>query len=354
MDESHVGVGFVRRIVLSGGEGFKGFRRGVAEGVFFTTICCETAILDSGLPLKILLSGLPNKMAEENVPASTRTDAQLVPIKARLPIGKSNLLMDLQKIAFIASADVPSIYIQQFWNTLGKDTKTGVDNFQLDELWFNLNADLLRNALGITPKDSAYPFMPPPAVLPEIFDDGCRKPCQPTTMTGEEVEKKKALKAGKPTKPAPAKQPNHAKKKTSKPTPSKKIRKEKRSDHLVDEKDEKASIGRVVIREPDPRFIQKLLDVEGKGKGGPVTQDASTRPSTQPPDDTSANVVHDTSSLAYSTNDAETAADMEQSNNVTDTDILNIVEERGEEVSNMVALEERTVEFDEGQAGSDP
>ncbi|GKC54869.1 hypothetical protein Tco_1077614, partial [Tanacetum coccineum] len=38
------------------------------------------------------------KMAEENVPAPTRTDEQLVPIKARLSIGKSNLLMDLQKM----------------------------------------------------------------------------------------------------------------------------------------------------------------------------------------------------------------------------------------------------------------
>ncbi|GKC13950.1 retrovirus-related pol polyprotein from transposon TNT 1-94, partial [Tanacetum coccineum] len=39
-----------------------------------------------------------HKMAKENVPAPTRTDEQLVPVKARLPIGKSNLLMDLQKI----------------------------------------------------------------------------------------------------------------------------------------------------------------------------------------------------------------------------------------------------------------
>nr|GEW18202.1 retrovirus-related Pol polyprotein from transposon TNT 1-94 [Tanacetum cinerariifolium] len=42
--------------------------------------------------------GMKNKMAEENVPVSTRTDDQLVHVKARLPIGKSNLLMDLQKM----------------------------------------------------------------------------------------------------------------------------------------------------------------------------------------------------------------------------------------------------------------
>nr|GEW00080.1 hypothetical protein [Tanacetum cinerariifolium] len=64
--------------------------------------------------------------------------------------------------AFTASAGVSSIYVQQFWNTLAKDTKTGVYSFQLDELWFNLNVDLLRNGLGITPKDSAHPFVPPP------------------------------------------------------------------------------------------------------------------------------------------------------------------------------------------------
>nr|GEW35021.1 histone deacetylase 14 [Tanacetum cinerariifolium] len=206
------------------------------------------------------------------------------------------------------------------------------------------------------------------------------KPRQPTTMTGEEVEmKKKAPKACKSTQPAPSKQHKHAKKKTSKPTPSKKIHKGTRCDYLIDEADEEpqpsselqeeddeyslqrgihmsleslqALIGGVVVHEPDLGFIRKLPKVEGKGK---VTQDASTVPSTQPQDDTSMNVAHDTLSPADSTNDAETAADMEQSNSKSDTKILNVVEEQGEEVSNMVTLEERTVEFDEGQDGSDP
>ncbi|GJX62577.1 hypothetical protein Tco_0295477 [Tanacetum coccineum] len=71
-----------------------------------------------------------------------------------------------------------------------------------------------------------------------------------------------------------------------------------------------ASIGEVVIHEFDSGFIQKL------------------------PEDTVAN--------------------MGQSNIKNDTEILNVEEECGEEVSNMVALEERTVELGEGQAGSDP
>ncbi|GKD79999.1 hypothetical protein Tco_1342620 [Tanacetum coccineum] len=77
-------------------------------------------MLHGGLPK--LLRG--DKMAEKNVLALTRTDEQLVPVK---------------------------------------DDKTGVYSFHLDELWFDLNADLLHNALGITPNDLAHPFMSPPA-----------------------------------------------------------------------------------------------------------------------------------------------------------------------------------------------
>ncbi|GJY74740.1 hypothetical protein Tco_0479171 [Tanacetum coccineum] len=178
-----------------------------------------------------------------------------------------------------------------------------------------------------------------------------RKPRQPTTVTDEEGgKKKKAPEAGKSKQPAPAKQPKPVKKKTSNPTSSRKIRKAKRFDHLVDEKDEEiqpasepqveddeynlqrgiqmslesfqAPIGGVVIREPDPGVIRKLPEVEGKGKD--------------------------------STNDAENVAVMEQSNNEADTEILNVEEVQGEEVSHTVALEERTGKLDEVQAGSDP
>nr|GEW18384.1 hypothetical protein [Tanacetum cinerariifolium] len=266
-------------------------------------------------------------MAKENVPAPTWTNDQLLPVKARLPIEKSNLLMD--------------------------------------ELCFTLDVDLLRNALGITPKDSVHPFVAPLASdlvidfvnnvgypeelhfiskinnihrrpqspihitvddyplgnlkfvskggMDEVFGRpipkdlitnairnseyyekylkmAARKPCQPKRMTDEEGgKKKKGPPAGKSKQPAHAKQSKPVTEKTFKPTPSKKIRK------------------------------GKVMKVR-KGK----------RPSTQPQDDTSANVVHDTSSLADSTNDANTAADMEQSTN------------------------ERTINLDEGQAGSDP
>ncbi|GJW22663.1 hypothetical protein Tco_0033285 [Tanacetum coccineum] len=87
-----------------------------------------------------------NKMAEENVPAPAPTiyDEQILS-------------------AFTASTNVPTIYIQQFWNTLTQDAKYEVYSFQLDEQWFTLNVDLLCKALEITPEDSAHPFVSPPA-----------------------------------------------------------------------------------------------------------------------------------------------------------------------------------------------
>nr|GEW02567.1 hypothetical protein [Tanacetum cinerariifolium] len=58
--------------------------------------------------------------------------------------------------AFTALASVPAIYIQQFWNTLTYDAKTGAYIFQLDETRFTLDAYLLRDALEITPIDQAH------------------------------------------------------------------------------------------------------------------------------------------------------------------------------------------------------
>ncbi|GJS18343.1 retrovirus-related pol polyprotein from transposon TNT 1-94 [Tanacetum coccineum] len=127
-----------------------------------------------------------NTMAEQNVPTQppTRTDEQIVPRSQWLIIGKSNLLFNAQKIqknpifqisvdilsnnqtffpSFNASASVPAIYLQQFWNTMKYDEKSGVYSCQIDEQWFDLSADLLRKALAITPVIPAQPFELPPS-----------------------------------------------------------------------------------------------------------------------------------------------------------------------------------------------
>nr|GEV86895.1 hypothetical protein [Tanacetum cinerariifolium] len=139
-------------------------------------------------------------------------------------------------------------------------------------------------------------------------------------MTDEEGrKKKKAPPVGKSKQPAPAKQSKPVKEKTSKPSPLKKIHKGK----VMKVRKEK----RVTIHEPDLGIIHKILE-----------------------DDTSTNVIRDTSSPA----NAETGADIKKSINEMNTKILYVEEEHGEEVSNTVALKERTVELDESQAGLDP
>ncbi|GJU19146.1 hypothetical protein Tco_1147112 [Tanacetum coccineum] len=104
------------------------------------------------------------KMADENVPAPapTRSDDQILPFAAWVPIGKSNYNTNFFR-AFTASASVPAIYIQQFWNTLTYEAKTRVYSIELDESRFVLDANLLREALEITPVDQAHQFVSPPS-----------------------------------------------------------------------------------------------------------------------------------------------------------------------------------------------
>ncbi|GJZ00914.1 hypothetical protein Tco_0518343, partial [Tanacetum coccineum] len=78
----------------------------------------------------------------------------------------------------------------------------------------------------------------------------------------------------------------------------------------------------------------------------PATEEASTGPSIQPQDDTSANIVRNSSSPA----DAES----DKTNSRGDTEILQITEELGENVDKQVNLEEKTAELDLDQARSDP
>nr|GEV71828.1 monodehydroascorbate reductase [Tanacetum cinerariifolium] len=66
-------------------------------------------------------------------------------------------------IAFAASTTVPSIYIQQFWDTIQYDKKAGNYRCQLDEQWFVLTKDTLREALQITPTNNTQAFVAPPS-----------------------------------------------------------------------------------------------------------------------------------------------------------------------------------------------
>ncbi|GJY82175.1 hypothetical protein Tco_0494926 [Tanacetum coccineum] len=64
--------------------------------------------------------------------------------------------------AFTASSTIPAIYIQQFWDIVCFDSKAGSYKCQLDEQWFDLTKDTLREALQITLVDNNRAFSPPP------------------------------------------------------------------------------------------------------------------------------------------------------------------------------------------------
>ncbi|GJV12954.1 hypothetical protein Tco_1354495 [Tanacetum coccineum] len=170
----------------------------------------------------------------------------------------------------------------------------------------------------------------------------------------DEGQKKTASAADKPTKPTPVKKPAPAKQ--TKPV------KEKSTKHSPLKKASKGKVRKFERERVLSSLLMKMnklnqnLNLKWKMKNmisnerDPVTEEASTRPLTQPEDDTYANVVCNTPSPV----DAETGADTDRTNSEGDIEILNVNEDRGENVSNIVALEERTAELDEDQARSDP
>nr|GEW83813.1 hypothetical protein [Tanacetum cinerariifolium] len=110
-----------------------------------------------------------------------RSDDQILPYSSWVPIGRSNCVLGslkkyrnpIYKIsinilqntnffgAFTATTTIPTLYIQQFWDTIRHDKKTRVYSCQLDERRFKLNVDVLREALGSTPRNEANQFVPP-------------------------------------------------------------------------------------------------------------------------------------------------------------------------------------------------
>nr|GFD07370.1 hypothetical protein [Tanacetum cinerariifolium] len=63
---------------------------------------------------------------------------------------------------FTASSTIPSIYILLFWDTIRYDRDTARYIYQLDEQWFDLTKDTLRDALQITPVNNNNLFSSPP------------------------------------------------------------------------------------------------------------------------------------------------------------------------------------------------
>ncbi|GJU05794.1 hypothetical protein Tco_1122224 [Tanacetum coccineum] len=402
-----------------------------------------------------------DNMANENIPALApiRSDDQILPFAAWISV---DILQNINFFrAFTALAYVLAIYVQQFWNTLTYEAKTGAYSFQLDENRFILDDNLLREALEITPINQAHQFMSPPsgdAIMDFVNVLGYTKEIQFVSRMAEEfvqamqtflVDKANlstAPQKGKKTKPhvipycqftkliichlgrthnihqrsaspfhlaeedhrlgnlkfvpkgeedkhdqkhaaekGGKKKPKNAKQLKPKPVKEKSSKpalalKPKSPLQLID-KDE--------LTQPEPKpepehqaeATRPLPMVEGKGKAIATkeqaaqsllalytpkrrstmdqfifqrrttsTKEASTGPSAQPQDNVSANIVHDSPSPV----DAEIGADTDKKNSGGNTKILQISEEQGEDVANMVDQEEKTAEINEGQVGSDP
>ncbi|GJY36624.1 hypothetical protein Tco_0422002 [Tanacetum coccineum] len=174
-------------------------------------------------------------------------------------------------------------------------------------------------------------------------------------ITVEEGGKtKSASKTNQSKKPATAKQPKPMSSKQSKPAPAKQPK------PLVDEEEQaqpepepkpqgeeedydlqrgiqmslesfQPPVGGVAFREPASGITPKLPTVEGKGKGIDIVEQ-----------------------VAQSLLELQMPKKKSTTDHEGDTEILNIGEEQGEDVADKVDLEEKTAEFDEGQAGSDP
>nr|GEX27326.1 monodehydroascorbate reductase [Tanacetum cinerariifolium] len=111
----------------------------------------------------------------------TRTNDQILPHIRWVPIGKSNCYLDVKRSqsnpiykimvdilkhanffrALTASSTIPSIYIQRFWDTVRYDKIIGCYKCQLDEQWFDLTKDTLKDALQITPVNNNNAFSSP-------------------------------------------------------------------------------------------------------------------------------------------------------------------------------------------------
>ncbi|GJX70800.1 putative reverse transcriptase domain-containing protein [Tanacetum coccineum] len=127
------------------------------------------------------LTFLAESIAQENQ-QQDRTYEESVPIYDQVRIGLNNYRIVLEKHqpyiiyklcllilkqysffnAFTGTTYVPEIYMQQFWHTVTYNLDTQTYFFTLDDQRFQVDAELLRDALHITPKDHDHPFVKQP------------------------------------------------------------------------------------------------------------------------------------------------------------------------------------------------
>nr|GFA03300.1 hypothetical protein [Tanacetum cinerariifolium] len=162
----------------------------------------ESTYADTMADLNIPANGAPAEQAHAIAPP-TRTDDQIFP--------SSNW----------------------FWDTMCFNSSTGLYSFQLDEQWFNLHKDILRDALDITPTNENNPFVAPPSSDTVIEYVNTLGYPRGATMSS------KATKATKPKVPKATKPVSDPKPKPAQTQPPKTVLEKKRK--LVQETPDKPS-----------------------------------------------------------------------------------------------------------------
>ncbi|GJT37630.1 hypothetical protein Tco_0937495 [Tanacetum coccineum] len=122
--------------------------KGVVELYFVTTDYQLADIFTKALPrerFEFLLPrlGMKNPMADMNIPAND------VPAE--------------QAPAIAPPIRIDDQILPQFWDTICYDSTTGMYRCQLDEQWFNLHKEIIRDALQITLTNNNDPFVAPPS-----------------------------------------------------------------------------------------------------------------------------------------------------------------------------------------------
>nr|GEX80332.1 hypothetical protein [Tanacetum cinerariifolium] len=120
-------------------------------------------------------------MAQENQQQPC-SDEDLVPMDDRVKISINNfriapekkqkepiyqLTLDILKQypfynALTKTADVPEIYMQQFWHTVAENTRTQTYHFMIDDQQFEVGAESFRDVFQITPRVPNQDFVEPP------------------------------------------------------------------------------------------------------------------------------------------------------------------------------------------------
>ncbi|GJT99696.1 hypothetical protein Tco_1110035 [Tanacetum coccineum] len=282
-----------------------------------------------------------------------------------VPIEKSNFVLDLQKKKKNPIFHI-SVDILQNTNFFRAFTASA----SLDETRFILDANLLREALEITPIDQAHQFMSPSLsdAIKDFVNELEYTEARLLGMIGTDTlffldalgHNNNPTKKDRKDKPHVIPYCRFTKLIICHLGRKHNIHQRSTSPFHLAEEDLTLGNLKFIPKGEEDEHDRKIAAEKGEKKK-PATakqlkqksakeKSSKPAPAPKPKDDTSINIICDSPSPM----DAEIGADTDKTNSGGDTKILQIGEEQGDDVANVVNLDEKTGEIDEGQARPDP